>query len=225
MAIVLTNEQLKLIRTLLEAGVFAANVAVWFGVAFEGENNTKKRQQFGWRLLLAGLGLETSLGVSSYIANGILSNRQDEALVQQQHSNLKLQEKVAIRWIEKDTVPEQVLADINQLRGRPVRVASYSGDVEGALLASQILQDLAPEFKVEDHRLTNFAVRTVVFGVLVSGSDNALIDALMKFFDAAKIDAERALPPPTDFGLRYGSEAQPDVTIFVGAKPIKLLSD
>lgn len=134
---------------------------------------------------------------------------------------IKLEAKVAPRRLDQEAIVG-IAADLAKFSGRKVKVSSFTGDVEAAILGGQIIDALRHAAIVPfDRRMTNSSFGTVAFGILVSGTNASLVAgivaALIKHLDAAA-----GLPPqgyPTI--LAPGEDAvTTEATIFVGVKPL-----
>ena len=110
--------------------------------------------------------------------------------------------------------------------GRPVSVASYSADIEGAILAKQLVEMLGRAgLRVQDDvTLCSSGLSVgILSGIAVSGTDTDLVNAITKALGAQMgSGAAQTFAPGTNTTCsRFGRAALPTADVFVGWKPIR----
>lgn len=137
---------------------------------------------------------------------------------------LKLEAQIAPRRISEADC-RIIAAALAPLAGRKIAVASYAQDTEGTVLATQILFCLhAANIQVIDDRLSVSALGGLNFGVLVSGDDGSMTWLIKESLerDGHVNVAPLGTPLINDgFSLAHPGGLVPEVSIFVGAKPIQ----
>lgn len=113
----------------------------------------------------------------------------------------------------------------SKFRGRLIRVASYSLDVEGGVLATQIIASLkSANVSVDDAVAAEMPFGQFRLGIHVSGKDAELTEGLRAALEAQGLAASSSKePPPSGPIVRAGPQGaqEPSATILVGAKPPK----
>jgi hypothetical protein len=149
-------------------------------------------------------------------ANTAQANERAASLEQ---ANLKMQAQIAPRRLHNATVPANLMA---AAAGRTIRVESYGGDAESAILGKQFIE-LVKQLGAtpQDNTLNNTPMGGLALAVHVFGANAPLKNALVTFINSQGIAVTTSPVPPAIMQL-IGSAPQsdPDVTIFVGAKPL-----
>lgn len=184
-------------------GVIATFVVVQTGNVKE-RHWDKDRQQASERIALA-----TKLG-----------NEATERTEELRAKNLALEAQIQPRRLT-DQQANQMLPLIAPFAGTTVKVVSASQDVEAAVLGAQIIQVLqAAKLNVQDARMTQQSFGAIILGIWIYGT-NPLATELVKAF---RPHLSVNLGPPASGGAavvtQQGNPQQPDVTIFVGTKPL-----
>jgi hypothetical protein len=141
--------------------------------------------------------------------------------------NLQLEAVIAPRRLTAKQ--EQDLASLSIFAKNVVAVKSYASDIEGAILATQIIEAIRKSrIDVQDNRLTMMPAGSVTLGVSISGSSDALVGHLNKILadftrDASSLAVNRGgVSTAVSFGTMTFSGPPPAATIIVGPKPIKI---
>jgi hypothetical protein len=110
---------------------------------------------------------------------------------------------------------------LNKFSGKVIRVSSYSGDLESAVLATQIITRLSGlGFQVQDNRMQHSAIGSIVFGIMINGSNQQLVQTLIDTFKSEGLTNVVQASPP-DSPIKMGpSFSMSDAAIFVGVKPL-----
>ena len=154
-------------------------------------------------------GVEAGKAAGNAILRAAELQRDAEKL---REANLVLEAKIAPRRL--DSAQQTVLESIFAKHPRQtIRIASYTSDVDAAMLGGQIVQcALNARVATDDRRMSEQSFGSLLVGISITGSDKALVNELL---------AVTASPPPPVTGIVVG--AQPiaaDASIFVGAKPL-----
>ena len=145
-------------------------------------------------------------------------NQKETALLTAQ--NLKLEAAIAPRRLSAKQQTE--LAGTN-FAGQTVEIRSYGNDIEGLVLADQIVQAVRGRVRLLDNRSTLQPAGSVQYGIIVTGSDNALVSELSSIF-ASLVGKPSPPSSSTTFTVGFGQKfnaTPPAVIITVGVKPIK----
>ncbi|WP_143074620.1 hypothetical protein [Methylobacterium sp. ap11] len=93
-------------------------------------------------------------------------------------------------------------------------------DADAAILGGQII-DIFKQigFNIIDRRMTDGSIGGIALGILVSGSNQALRDAIIMTFNQVGLKSTVGSPPPAA-GIFVGDPNETgDVNIFIGVKP------
>jgi hypothetical protein len=142
--------------------------------------------------------------------------------------NLRLAAIIAPRRLT--STQQHDLTALTKFSGRRIGIKSYANDIEGLVLASQILEALTQaHIPIEDNRLTMQSATSISVGVSIEGSDKEVVAELQKIL--GNLAADSTMPRfPARMGLLgitatvgFGViETGPlAATIVVGVKPIK----
>jgi hypothetical protein len=146
-------------------------------------------------------------------------NQKETAILTAQ--NLRLEAAISPRRLTAKQLKE--LADIKS-NGRTLEIKSYTSDVEGLVVATQIVDVLRSNARLLDNRSTMQPVRAIVFGITVTGADSALVEEITAILGNF---IEKSRPPNRDnFTISNSSgtlvsRVPPAAIITVGVKPIK----
>jgi hypothetical protein len=151
-----------------------------------------------------------------------LSEKQSKQL---ESANLSLEAKIQPRRLSSEQQKALTLS-LESFRGRKIRIESYTLDIEGEVLASQIKEAVTPLFDIEDWIGAEEPDQGFAKGISVTGPDVELVSAIigsLQTFDLQRVSSE-PLPPPTVFRLvtaqtRLKSRGMAAV-ILVGVKPL-----
>jgi len=141
--------------------------------------------------------------------------------------NLRLEAIIAPRRLSDGQQKE--LEALTPFANRVVQIKSYSLDVEGFVLATQIGNALGKsKIGILDNRLTMVPGDAIMTGISVSGSDKALVDVLKKALPSEEGKLTKDLPTAINRGVSSNMSfstvtltTPPAATITVGVKPIK----
>jgi len=202
---------------------------------------------FDWGSVVL-ISLTVFTGAGALITGKIISDRQDEELAElntraseaQREAaglekqtaelsaqNLRLELAISPRRLSDRQV--KAFASLKSFSDRVVEIKSYANDTEGLVLASQIFDSLSKSVpRIVDNRLTMQSAGSVSFGVLVEGSDKALVGELKKILS---MDGALAIGSTADLRSKAGvsisaqfgviQQGPVSATITVGMKPIK----
>ena len=135
-------------------------------------------------------------------------------------ARVKIEERIAPRRL---TIEQQasLSAFFKTFPGRTVRIASYELDVDGAMLGAQVLRAARDAgLSAEDRRMSQGALGGMIVGISVTGTDAAMVSAVISLFDAMALHPSPADPPPTG-GASFGGQGVPfSAKIFIGLKPL-----
>jgi hypothetical protein len=117
-----------------------------------------------------------------------------------------------------ESIPKRV-----ELEPRKIRISSYALDIEAAALADETIKSLGryPDiFDILDEKLTISPLGSVSSGILISGEDTTLADAIVRQFLSFGL-ATGLMPPPltTGFSASTIGTVKVDADIFIGVKP------
>jgi hypothetical protein len=143
--------------------------------------------------------------------------------------NLALEAEISPRRLSDRQ--KNALSELTAFSGRLVGIKSYSGDTEGAILATQILTALQKsKIEIEDDRLTVLPseAQSVAFGVSVEGTDEELVKDLKRILSLDGNLTVTSSLPSFPSGVLASSQSgvihrfpPPVATVIVGPKPIK----
>jgi hypothetical protein len=140
--------------------------------------------------------------------------------------NLQLEAAIAPRRLSERQL--KGLATLTAFNNRTVAIKSYANDTEGLVLATQIVDSLSKsKIHIQDNRLTMQSAGSVSFGVLVDGSDKALVEKLNQILSldgdlsgsSVSLKSNLGISTNIQFGVISGGPLA--ATITVGMKPIK----
>ncbi len=174
-------------------------------------------------ILLLGLAAEILTQVQANGKNSLIIGLLDQQTAQLKSDNLVLEAKIAPRRLSDDDIAKLKTAVAPFLR-RQISVWSYGVDVEGRVLASQILSALndahAQTVDSIGHMVSSTTLRT---GVIITGPDDELIAALLVALKPLS-PTRGSLNNPGAFSksgvdMLYGLPSAVPAEIFVGVKP------
>ena len=139
---------------------------------------------------------------------------------------LELNEQIAPRRLDP-TQRAAIAKKLASFAGKQVAISSYMLDIDGAVLAAQIVQSLKPWIFVDEARLASVAggAGSIQLGVHVTGKDAAFVKALLDAIgEYQKVSDQDPFPNfSASFGVTVPSGAPPaDANVFVGVKPIEM---
>jgi len=140
--------------------------------------------------------------------------------------NLALEEIIAPRSLTPDET-RRIIEGLSPFSGRSIAVESYTLDTDGAVLALQLMPVLkAAGIDVKNAIAGITPMGSFIAGVLVSGKDDKLVDAIVASFNGAgRLLASRDARPLNQRGARLQTgevgeaEANSDAAILIGVKP------
>ncbi len=207
------------IRIALGLALIGCNVGVWRGVALE-ESHDRFDKEIGKTLLIRSLALEAFFAAALFVVDTVAGIGQKIEITQLEASNLQLEAQIQPRRLTADDVAT-LKAAMRPFSDRQISVWSYGLDLEGRLLASQILKALNDEHVPTVDSIGRMLSSVVPrIGVIVTGPDDELIAAILK---GLKPLSPARGPLPGGF-TTYGPMAPLPIVpaeIFVGIKPIK----
>jgi hypothetical protein len=149
----------------------------------------------------------------------------EERIEALRQDNLKLEAQIAPRRLS-DEDAKKITEQLRQFSGRTVRVVSYTGDAESAILAFQIAHCVSlASLKLDDELLSVQPFRNLAMGIFIDGTNRALRAAIFRALQAAGMHPIMGDPKMgvDSFAMTSAGVdlAKPeDVDVFVGVKPI-----
>jgi hypothetical protein len=109
--------------------------------------------------------------------------------------------------------------------GKTVWVESYGLDAESAALGGQLINALSlAGLNPQDRRMSIGALGSIAFGVLVSGPDTKLVQALLLNLTLTGDVLTNPGSPPASAGFNIGvppGTPPADAVVFIGVKPLR----
>jgi hypothetical protein len=212
------------IRIALGLALIGCNIGVWRGVALE-ESHDRFDKEIGKTLLIRSLALEAMFAAMLFVVDTIAGVEQKKEIAQLEASNLRLEAQIQPRRLTADDIGALKTA-VKSFPNRQISVWSYGLDIEGRILASQILLALneahVPTVDSIGHMISSTTPR---IGVIITGPDDELIDVLLAALKSLS-PTRGSLNNPgayskTGVDMLYGGPNIVPAEIFVGIKPIK----
>jgi len=208
------------IRIALGLALIGCNIGVWRGVALE-ESHDRFDKEIGKTLLIRSLALEAFFAAALFVVDTIAGIGQKIEITQLEASNLQLEIQIQPRRLAA-----ALKAAVKPFPNRQISVWSYGVDIEGRLLASQILSALndahVPIVDSIGHMVSSTTAR---IGVIITGPDDELVGALLAALKPLS-PTKGSLNNPGSYSksgidMLYGGPNIVPAEIFVGIKPIK----
>ena|SRR5208282_1229307 len=121
--------------------------------------------------------------------------------------------------------PDQMQAIANALvgfSGRSIRVRSYALDVESAFLATQLMAAFTTAgLTVDNNILSDSPMGVLGLGIFVTGTNQGLVDAVLKTLANDGLLATRPQAVPAGAGMSQANNTPTDALVFVGVRPPK----
>ncbi|MHB8485505.1 MAG: hypothetical protein ACYDCM_07230 [Candidatus Acidiferrales bacterium] len=139
-------------------------------------------------------------------------------------ANLRLEATVAPRRLSDSQ--QKSLEKLTEFAGKVVEIKSYSGDTEGAILATQILDALQRSgLQIVDNRLTVQPSGSIIFGVSINGPNAALTENMQRILSKDNdLLTKGGIVIRQSMGIAFivtRPPSPPAAIILVGTKPIK----
>jgi hypothetical protein len=212
------------IRIALGLALIGCNIGVWRGVALE-ESHDRFDKEIGKTLLIRSLALEAFFAAALFVVDTIAGIGQKIEITQLEASNLQLEIQIQPRRLAAADIAA-LKAAVKPFPNRQISVWSYGVDIEGRLLASQILSALndahVPIVDSIGHMVSSTTAR---IGVIITGPDDELVGALLAALKPLS-PTKGSLNNPGSYSksgidMLYGGPNIVPAEIFVGIKPIK----
>jgi len=212
------------IRIALGLALIGCNIGVWRGVALE-ESHDRFDKEIGKTLLIRSLALEAFFAAALFVVDTIAGIGQKIEITQLEASNLQLEIQIQPRRLAVADIAA-LKAAVKPFPNRQISVWSYGVDIEGRLLASQILSALndahVPIVDSIGHMVSSTTAR---IGVIITGPDDELVGALLAALKPLS-PTKGSLNNPGSYSksgidMLYGGPNIVPAEIFVGIKPIK----
>lgn len=205
-----------MIVSLVVAAIAAAAVGVttWLSIKFNGEVREEESADF------QRYKIEAARRVSD---NETETRRADaraaeaiEKAEKERHERSKLEAEIAPRAFSSYKL-QAIAEQLKPFSGRKVSVWTYSMDLEGGELATQIIEALvAANLEIDDRRRGTLSVGGVpIIGVEVFGPDTELVGAILS---ALSGEPRVSVSNPGSVNRAYEPSAR--ATIWVGIKPL-----
>jgi hypothetical protein len=197
-----------------------ANFGVIYGLYLErterkGDVERPLRGRRGELWVIIGIIAEITFGLGASISANRVETRQRAEI-------LALERQIAPRRLTADQSELIRLAAVSSVD--LIGVSSYALDPESAVLCEQIFQSLAIRWpKPIDGCMSRVAFNRIDLGIQITGSDSGLRDAFAKTIRSFGLAVATEVPPESGASISGGSgqtAAKPDVSIFVGVKPL-----
>jgi len=133
---------------------------------------------------------------------------------------LKLEGQIASRYLNANQQRDLTTA-LMQFRGMDVSVSSYALDADAAIFGGQLLEIIKNAgLTPVDRRMSEGALGSIALGVLVAGTNPALVRVLIDSLNSFGIQTLPGEPPPSSGMSLGGQGVSYSSKIFIGVKPL-----
>lgn len=212
-----------MVVSLIIAGFFAliAGAATWAVIRLQRIELAGSKMEFdSYKLDTAKHIADANAAGDAARAEAAKANKSAE---DEKFARVKLEAKLAPRRL--DTPQWQAIrAALISFAGKTVRIESYGLDAEAAILGFQLRDAFkSANLNVDETGLmTRASGGSIALGVHVTGSDKALVQAILSALETAHLKSSPDEPFPGG-GISFGMmipATPPNAVVFVGIKPL-----